>query len=275
MPSRLRLFIRQFFPSGTGRMMRAVQARLAGYRHECPVCGERVRQFIPFNVYMAHLVDDLNRHQFDLEPRDAETLNLGAYSCHLCGASDRDRLYALYITRQANEGSRSRRPRLLDIAPSPPLRNVFRRLDRFEIRTADLFMPDVDDKVDLMDMNIYADNSFDCFICSHVLEHVPDDRKAMRELYRVLRPGGWGIAMAPIYLSLKETREDSSITDPAERIHRFGQDDHLRLYASEDFRNRLKEAGFKLQCLGVKDFSKEEFDTYGISERSVLYICGK
>jgi ubiquinone/menaquinone biosynthesis C-methylase UbiE len=136
-------------------------------------------------------------------------------------------------------------------------------------------MKGVDDKIDLTNMDIYEDNSYDIFICSHVLEHVPDDRKAMSELHRVLKPGGWGIAMVPVLSSVKEIDEDPSIMEPSERWRRFGQDDHVRVYSKDGFKKRLKDSGFKVKEYSKNDFSDGDFENNGISARSILYIVYK
>ena len=105
-------------------------------------------------------------------------------------------------------------------------------------------MAGVDDKVDISNMWLYDNNQFDFFICSHVLEHVPDDHKALSELHRILKPGGTGILMVPIILGLEEIDEDPFETDESERWRRFGQHDHVRVYSKEGFLKRARDAGF-------------------------------
>jgi SAM-dependent methyltransferase len=136
-------------------------------------------------------------------------------------------------------------------------------------------MEAVDDKIDIMDMHIYKDNSVDIFLCSHVLEHVSDDRKAISELYRILKSGGWGIIMVPILLHLKDIYEDPSVTSEAERWKHFGQGDHLRTYSKEGFKGRLAEGGFRITELGIEYFGADTFEKCGIYPRSVLYIVEK
>jgi SAM-dependent methyltransferase len=170
--------------------------------------------------------------------------------------------------------------RVIDFAPTATLSGFIKELIaesplKFSYRTADLFLEGVDDRVDITDMPLYHDDSVDFFVCSHMLEHVGDDRKAMRELYRILKPGGQGILVVPIVLTLKEIDEDPSVTDPAERWRRFGQDDHVRLYSKEGFLQRVAEAGFKVSELGQDHFGRETFRRYGIGERSILYIVSK
>ena len=121
-----------------------------------------------------------------------------------------------------------------------------------------------------MDMNLYGDSSVDFFICSHVLEHVEDDRKALRELYRILRQGGQGILIVPIILTIDEIDEDPYVTDEAERWRRFGQFDHVRIYSKPGF---LKSGGggFTTTQLGSKT-SEGDIQEHAISDQSVLYI---
>jgi SAM-dependent methyltransferase len=255
---------------------RSVRAVVCRYNAHCPVCGESFRDFIPLPVDAPDLIRDLEQHGYDMDLMfQCETLNVERYACPICRAVDRERLYALFIQHVLRRTSRAVRLRLLDIAPNHSLRKFLLSTRRFQYRSADLLMPDVDDKVDLQDMYIYPTESFDCFICSHVLEHVSDDQKALRELHRVLKPGGWGITMAPIVLSLQQTREDPSITDESLRVRLFGQRDHVRLYAKGDFVRRLESAGFKVRQLTVNDFGREVFQRRGIALRSVLYVCEK
>jgi ubiquinone/menaquinone biosynthesis C-methylase UbiE len=108
--------------------------------------------------------------------------------------------------------------------------------------TADLESPLADVKLDIQEMP-FGDNEFDVVICNHVLEHVPNDRKAIGEIYRVLKKGGFAILQVPTDYSMEKTYEDPSITDPLEREKHFRQKDHYRLYG-RDYLNRIKEAGF-------------------------------
>ena len=239
------------------------------YSKECPVCGKKVKEFLPLPEY--YMVES-KKYGFPYSADEAETMNYKAYSCPNCGASDRERLFALYINKYLD---RTKKYRLLDIAPAQPLRSFLKRKINIVYRCADLMDKDVDDTgVDIMDMG-YSDKSFDIFICSHVLEHVTDDQKAMRELYRILDDGGAGIAMVPIILSIEKIDEDPSITDVAERWKRFGQDDHVRLYPKKIFTDRLKESGFTVKEITQRDFEKDSFIINGISPKSVLYIVSK
>lgn len=223
--------------------------------------------------------DNLARYGHPYDLRRYETLNLEHYACPLCWATDRDRLYALYIRDYLKDKWAGVTFSLVDFAPGQALSRFIRRLvvqvPGVSYRTADLHMEGVDDQVDLTDMRAYADQCFDFFICSHVLEHVQNDRKAMRELWRILKPGGQGILMVPINLQVGEIDEDPTVTDVAERWRRFGQGDHVRLYSKVGFVARVEEAGFEVRQLGQGLFGPAVFMPNGITPQSILYIVKK
>lgn len=237
----------------------------------CPVCEQKVPPFAPLPTFYR---EQLLKHGSELLNDECETCNMNAYSCRICMAADRDRLYALYLARRLGP-SPSNQFRMLDIAPARPLSAHIRRKYSIIYRTADLFMEGVDDRVDLTKMDCYSNDSFDAFICSHVLEHIPDDRKALSELFRVLKPGGWGIAMVPISKKLEQIREDPSAQTEADRWRLFGQGDHVRLYTRNGFLARLREAGFSVIELGQDFFGRDQFIRHGITETSMLYVVEK
>jgi SAM-dependent methyltransferase len=246
--------------------------RYVGTTYSCPVCSTGLRRFKPI---WKSFVRKLEEHGF-VHPIDSlETFNVSSHTCPACGASDRERLYALYLEERFRSLDQSRRHTLVDFAASPGLSRRLRTLSWLSYRTADLYRPGVDDRVDISDMAIYGDSAIDMFICSHILEHVPDDRRAMRELCRVLKPGGFGIVMVPLVVGVEETHEDRSIVDPAARWKYYCQDDHLRLYGRRDFVRRLEEAAFNVLQLGVDHFGRERFRRAGIHDNSVLYVAEK
>ena len=222
-----------------------------------------------------HFLDRYEQFGFDCRNRRFETCNADAYACPCCGASDRDRLYALYLQKRFPPGSGDSQFRLLDIAPREALSAHIRRHYPVVYRTADLQMEGVDDRINIMDMGLYPSDSFDAFICSHVLEHVPDDMKAMAELCRILKPGGWGITMVPIEIGLDGVYEDPTKATEAERWKHFGQGDHVRMYSSRGFVNRLQRAGFTVLALGREYFGERDLQRHGIGMDSVLYVSGK
>ncbi len=131
---------------------------------------------------------------------------------------------------------------MLHIAPEQCFYKRFRKMGNLDYTTADLESPLADIKLDVQQMP-FENNTFDTVICNHVLEHVPDDRKAMREILRVLKPGGFGIMQVPMDMSLEKTYEDPGIVLPQDRGKHFRQKDHYRLYG-HDYLERLKECGF-------------------------------
>jgi SAM-dependent methyltransferase len=204
-----------------------------------------------------------------------ETLNIVAYGCPHCGAADRNRLYALYFKQQFSRMDVTKRYSFIEFGPSGPLSAVLKKQPLLNYRSSDLFLDNVDDRVDITDMPVYKNCSIDIFLCSHVLEHVEDDRKAMAELYRILKPGGWGIVMAPILLTLENVYEDASIKSEADRWKHFQQGDHVRLYSKQGFIRRLEDAGFKVNQFGIDYFRADVFEKHGIDPRSVLYVVEK
>jgi SAM-dependent methyltransferase len=253
-----------------GRLPRPVES--APLQYKCPVCKNDVHEFLPLSPFYDQ---NFRKFGFPYTPYDFETLNVEQYSCPHCGTSDRCRLYACYLGEKIPQYPQGQTINILDIAPSAQLSQFIDCYQNVIHHTADLFAKDVDFVVDVTDMSAIASDSYDILICSHVLEHVVDDRKALSELYRVLKPSGWGIIMVPINLAIQQIEEDPQEADVSERWRRFGQDDHIRLYSKVGFIERVKAAGFKLRELGVDHFGISAFREYGITSKSVLYIAEK
>ena len=231
----------------------------------CPVCSNNLAFFNPLPQVYA---DNAKIHGFKYFGQN-EHLNIHQYSCPKCGSSDRDRFYASFFKNFAlNDELKGT---LLHVAPAWKLNDLFLK-EHYQVTTTDLMMDGVDDQLNIEDLHAYEDNSFDYFICSHVLEHVDDPDKALSELYRVLKPDGRGIIMAPINPNISETIEDSTVTTKEGRIRHFGQEDHLRLFAKKDFMNRIEKVGFKLAMLGKSDFGEATFKKIGLRDSSILYI---
>lgn len=243
-----------------------------GFQRYCPVCTSRLRGFMPLPAFYA---ENALRHGWIHRLEDMETLNLQEYLCPLCQASDRERLYALYLDRYLRAFCVDRPLRVLDIAPAAALRCKLSADPRVRYRCTDLFMPNVDDRADITCMDNYQDGQFDFILCSHVLEHVPDDRAALRELFRVLAPSGQAILMVPIALTLEATLQDDSAVTEADRWRLYGQGDHIRLYSKKDFCSRITETGLQLRLMGQADFPPGSFERQGITSRSLLYLACK
>lgn len=137
--------------------------------------------------------------------------------------------------------------------------------------TADLESPLADLHFDVQQIPL-ADNSVEVILCNHILEHVADDRRALRELHRILKPGGWGILLSPVDLHYERTFEDDTITDPAERTRIFGQYDHRRIYG-RDYADRLREAGFEAADIDyASSLSDEERRRYALPEDHIYVV---
>jgi SAM-dependent methyltransferase len=235
----------------------------------CIGCGKHWKSFKPIHK---ELINRLRVAGWPYALDDAETLNWRGYTCRGCGITDRDRLSILYLERTMQK---SRHYDVVEFAPTPALRRYFDGHKNVTLRTADMFMEDVDDHLDIQDLSTYEDGQYDLVICSHVLEHVTDDLRAMKELHRILKSDGQGIVMVPIIESLAHTQEDPTITDSTTRMRLFGQDDHVRIYAKGDFVHRLESVGFKVNMLGSTYFGQAVLEKNAISSKSVLYVVGK
>jgi ubiquinone/menaquinone biosynthesis C-methylase UbiE len=162
---------------------------------------------------------------------------------------------------------------MLHVAPERMFENLLKRQLGSGYLTADLHNPNAMVRMDITDIN-YADDTFDVIYCSHVLEHVPDDRRAIRELNRILNSDGWAVLLVPI--TADRTFQDPSITDPSDRLRLFGQEGHVRRYGP-DFVERLKEAGFTVKVTTASDFlTEEEIARMGITDAAgKIYYCTK
>jgi len=169
----------------------------------------------------------------------------------------------------------SKNIRLLHIAPEKNLQKMLKSFSHIEYISGDLNpLLNCDFRLDITDMN-FEDSYFDFVICNHVLEHIQDVRKAMSELFRVLKPGGKAILQVHISKYNKKTSEDFSIILPEEREKYFGQKDHVRL-CGKDYKKRLEDVGFKLNLYDIKnDLSIQDIKKYGINEEEILYIGKK
>ncbi len=271
--------IRKCTPLSVRIKSRALQARVRNFlgEYHCPVCNSRVSAFKPIPEFFT---ENQQKYGYPFAPEESETCNHLGYACPSCKAADRERLYALYLQNYLKELKESGGGKIIDFAPAAPLTSFIRRQiagaeQSISYRTADYYAAGVDDQVDITDLRIYADGQFDFFICSHVLEHVPDDRKALHELHRILKPGGKGIVMVPIILTLTQTDEDTELADEGERWRRFGQDDHVRMYSKNDFIDRVQQPGFRIHQYGKDFFGADVFGRAGITSQSVLYVVEK
>lgn len=222
-----------------------------GSRFVDPIDGRGYRKFLPYG-YGGNIRDN--------------ALSPGTNSL------ERHRLMWLYLKRDTDFFDQPKK--VLHVAPEQCFYGRFRKMKNLDYTTADLDSPIADIEIDIHDIP-FEENTFDVVFCNHVLEHVDDDQQCMRELCRVLKPGGLAIMQVPWIPEQEVTVEDPSITDPAERERLFGQYDHVRKYGV-DYADRLINAGFKVTRV---DFSEElpeaEFEKYRLPKGEPLYVCSK
>jgi len=227
-----------------------VRITFLGRARYCPVCRSRCRRFLSHGPRSRKVHDAV---------------------CPVCLSHPRHRLAWLFLTARTNllDGHRKR---LLHMAPEPAFAQILRRAPGIEDVSADLDSPHATVKLDITRLDLES-ASFDVILCSHVLEHVPEDRQAMSELFRVLKPGGWAMIQVPV--SNKPTFEDPSITEPAERERLFWQADHVRLYGL-DISDRLRAAGFEVDAVFAHQLAEpDRLVETGIYPGDVVFHCRK
>ena len=229
---------------------RLMLRRFAGDQQECPCCDHTFSTFWPSG-----------------ETADSMRPNT---LCPNCLSLERHRLLWLYL--HARPDLVTDRAKVLHVAPEPIVARLLRSMADIDYLSADLESDEAMVKMDVTEIQ-FPDASFDVIICYHVLEHVPDDRRAMRELKRVLAPGGWALLQSPLSPGLAETYEDWSITEPEDRERAFGQRDHVRLYG-RDYGQRLREAGWEVDCVEfARTLSDAEIQRFSVDPEEDLYLC--
>lgn len=222
---------------------------LKGNKYTDPIDNKSFRKFLPYGYQV--------QRQNVLSP---STLSL-----------ERHRLLWLYLTNETDFFSSKKK--VLHMAPEQCFLARFRKLNH-DYKTADLDSPIADVKADIINLP-FNDNSFDVIFCNHVLEHVQDDTKAMKELFRVMKKGGMGIFQVPQDLNRDITFEDNSITDPKERAKIFGQYDHVRVYG-RDYFDKLRSIGFNVEEVNYSQkISSELLSRYRLMEGELLPVVFK
>ncbi|MCT4699285.1 class I SAM-dependent methyltransferase [Tenacibaculum haliotis] len=225
---------------------------LKGDKFTDPIDGKSFRKFLPYGYGV--------QRENALSP---STLSL-----------ERHRLLWIYLQNETDFFSSDKKLKVLHIAPEQCFLDIFRKQKNLEYITSDLESPIADVKADICDLP-FKDNEFDVVFCNHVLEHIPNDTKAMQELYRVMRVGGFGIFQIPQDLSREKTFEDDSITDRKERAEIFGQYDHVRVYG-RDYFNKLRSIGFKVDEVDfTKKITPEKLERFALMKGEILPVCFK
>jgi SAM-dependent methyltransferase len=185
---------------------------------------------------------------------------------------ERHRLLWLYLKNETDFFTKQQK--VLHFAPEQAFYKRFRKMKNLDYTTTDLKSPLADVKADICDLP-FQDNAFDVIFCNHVLEHIPDDTKAMQELFRVLKPNGMAILQIPQDLSREHTFEDNSITDRKERSKIFGQYDHVRIYG-RDYFNKLRAIGFDVnEANYTATLSKDDISKYCLAKGEIIPVCNK
>ncbi len=185
---------------------------------------------------------------------------------------ERHRLLWLYLKSETNFFSEPLK--LLHFAPEQAFHKRFKKLENIDYTTTDLESPLADIKADICNLP-FEENAFDVILCNHVLEHIKDDKKAMQELFRVMKPGGWGIFQIPQDINRKETFEDDSIVDRKKRAEIFGQYDHVRIYGMDYF-DKLRSVGFEVEEVKIQSkLSSEEIKKYALNPNEIIPVCRK
>jgi ubiquinone/menaquinone biosynthesis C-methylase UbiE len=191
--------------------------------------------------------------------------------CPVCGSLERHRLDWIFFARRTDifDGTAKM---MLHIAPEEFLSARFSAIDGLEYVSADLHNPRAMLQMDITDID-FPDDHFSVIYCSHVLEHVPDDRKALAELYRVLRPGGWAALQVPV--SGRRTYENRTIIAPEDRQKHFGHREHVRR-CGRDYVKRMRSAGFVVEVLRATDVvTEEKCARMGFRPGRIIYFCRK
>ena len=218
-----------------------------GNKVACPVCDNQFSTFLSYGSSVAHRENVL---------------------CPNCLSLERHRLMWLYLQRET--GFFTDQLKVLHMAPEQCFYGRFKKLKNLDYLCGDLYSPLADVKFDLHDIP-FEDNRFDVIFCNHVLEHVEDDHQCMKELYRVLKPGGFAILQVPIDYSRETTYEDKSITSPEDREKHFWQKDHLRLFG-RDYPDKLAAAGFNVKQIQMaRELPEYEAQRYRIQREEIIY----
>lgn len=237
--------------------------RYLGNRFHCPFCDGRFSEFLP-NGTDAPVLTEMQ-------------VVGGGYrnnsKCPRCRSEDRERLVYLFLQKR-KPAVFSAPTSFLHVAPERSLSRKLKSFPNISYTSGDLDSPVADLQMDITRIDLPS-ASFDLIICNHVLEHIPDDGKAMRELHRVTKPGGCAILQVPISPLLERTMEDFSVVDPLQREQRFGQMDHVRIYG-RDYSTRLEFAGWSVATIGPNEFlNSDQIKEYALLENESIFVCEK
>jgi len=247
----LRKIPRKYLQLFSHRVLKIVAIFYTGNKVECPVCQNTYKKFLPYGR---------------LKSRPNAL-------CPSCLSLERHRLLWLYLKEKTDFFTSEKK--VLHIAPEFCFMDRFRSMKNLDYTTGDIESPLADVIMDIHHIP-FDEASFDVAFCNHVMEHVEDDIKAMKEIQRILKPGGWAIIQVPFFYPLPDTTfEDPTITGKKDREKAYGQDDHVRKYG-KDYADRLRSAGFKVnEDQYVRSLSDESLKRYSIPSNETVYYCEK
>ncbi len=269
----MRTPLKKLIPYSMGRRMRGLWQKsqslyYRGNNYHCPFCDNNFRKLLPGG--------------FDLPViKEKQIIGGGRRNnniCPRCYSTDRDRLIYLYLKNYTSIFEKD--IKLFHVAPSGALKALLTSQPNIDYTMGTkhhegFYYARNIDLLDITKLNI-QDNTFDVILCNHVLEHIHNDIKAMSELRRVLKPGGWAILQVPMSKLLKQTYEDPSITSEKEREKHFGQFDHLRIYGS-DYNQRLEQVGFRVEVQNPYNdhWNIENLDKFALNKEESIYVVYK
>lgn len=245
----IRYVPRKYLQRISGIGLRVMGIFYAGNQVECPICAHTYRSFLPYGR---------------INPRTNAL-------CPSCLSLERHRLIWMYLKEKTNFFSEPLN--VLHIAPEQCFLKLFETVHGKKYITADIESPLAKVKMDIHQMP-FGDNIFDVVLCNHVLEHVEDDIKALTEIRRVLKRGGWAILQVPFFAPIPAaTIEDKSATTAQAREKLFGQSDHVRKYGS-DYPQRIEQSGLQAQPDRYAGELKSAL-RFGISSGEIIYKASK
>ncbi len=245
-----------------------IENRIADINYKCAICGSSFG-YLPLNDYY-----DKEQEKYGTIRHISETINIYNYFCRKCHCFDRERLIVDFLKRIGLPYMKPNK-KILQFAPSLALEQwIIKNCPNAEYLSTDLYMENVSFKADIQNLNMLENESIDFWICSHVLEHVQDDKAALRELNRILKPGGVGLFLVPVSLDMDYIDEEWGLPE-SENWRRFGQGDHLRRYGKSALIERLNECDFYVSEYNKNVILQESFAQNAFTDTSTLYVLTK
>ncbi len=273
----LKQSLKRLIPVWLGKKIRGTYQKMLGLyykgnKYHCPYCKHSFRK----------MLTDGETHPVITKYQIIGSGLRDNCTCPRCYSKDRDRLIHLYLEKKTDIFTSKKPTRVLHIAPEAWLKELFQSLAHVEytygvkgVKNMGYYYDRKTLELDITKLAI-DDNTYDIIVCNHVLEHIPDDTQALKEIYRILKPGGWAILQVPHSNQLENTYEDESIVEPKEREKHYGQFDHVRVYG-KDYPKRLEFVGFQVEQFNPKNetWGKEYIDRYALNSNENLFVAKK